>query len=343
MTQLVTANQFQLVPEVSRLATGFQQGQQIRGQFDLRKQQQAEAEAAAQTQDLTGKALAGDKQALTTLGSLNMDQQKKVYDHLRSMNKAERDEDMRENEVLTRTSLDALTLRDDPVKMRSFLQQKRADFIADGRNTARIDKALSGDDASLIQAAEFQAREGQTVAKLYEQAFAGEDPKAKGEIFDNETKLRNEFEKLSKPFETQAQAFGRIQAAADQPDGAGDLALVFSFMKVLDPGSTVREGEYASARNADGVPGRVQSLYNSLISGESLNPEQRSNFVDRAKKLYKQAEKQHKTVVNRYSSLADRNGLSPDNVIRNVGGGLPAEKAATTETADDILKEFGVQ
>lgn len=39
MTQLITANQFRLVPEVSQLAKGFQQGQSMRGQFDQRQRQ----------------------------------------------------------------------------------------------------------------------------------------------------------------------------------------------------------------------------------------------------------------------------------------------------------------
>lgn len=49
---LVTANQFQAVPQLSNLATGFQAGQQIREGIDARKlaQQQAELQAARQAQ-----------------------------------------------------------------------------------------------------------------------------------------------------------------------------------------------------------------------------------------------------------------------------------------------------
>ena len=37
-------------------------------------------------------------------------------------------------------------------------------------------------------------------------------------------------------------------------NAAGDMALIFSYMKMLDPNSTVREGEYATAEAAAGVP-----------------------------------------------------------------------------------------
>jgi len=45
---LQAANQFQLVPEISRLGSGFQQGQQIAGQFQLGQQRSVEAERAAE-------------------------------------------------------------------------------------------------------------------------------------------------------------------------------------------------------------------------------------------------------------------------------------------------------
>jgi hypothetical protein len=38
------------------------------------------------------------------------------------------------------------------------------------------------------------------------------------------------------------------------PNGVNAVATVFAFMKALDPGSTVREGEQASAQNSGGVP-----------------------------------------------------------------------------------------
>ena len=38
------------------------------------------------------------------------------------------------------------------------------------------------------------------------------------------------------------------------PDAAGDMALIFSYMKMLDPNSTVREGEYATAQDAGSIP-----------------------------------------------------------------------------------------
>ncbi len=62
---LVTANQFQTVPQLSNLATGFQQGQQIRQRIDARdlaaQQQEAQQARAAQLSGLQQQVLAGQQ------------------------------------------------------------------------------------------------------------------------------------------------------------------------------------------------------------------------------------------------------------------------------------------
>ena len=62
--------------------------------------------------------------------------------------------------------------------------------------------------------------------------------------------------------------------------GVADVAMIFQFMKSLDPDSVVREGEYATASNAGlGVPERIWRLYNSAIDGEILLPEVRKEII----------------------------------------------------------------
>jgi hypothetical protein len=72
---------------------------------------------------------------------------------------------------------------------------------------------------------------------------------------DVENKLRDDFLKGSKVFVDTKDAYTRIQDSASDPSAAGDLALIFNYMKMLDPGSTVREGEFATAQDSAGVRG----------------------------------------------------------------------------------------
>jgi len=114
-------------------------------------------------------------------------------------------------------------------------------------------------------------------------------------------------------------AYSRVVRSADDPSPAGDLALIFNFMKVLDPGSVVREGEFATAQNAGGVDERVRSLYNQVREGTRLTETQRADFVDRAGRLYGGAQEQYQSIAEQYSEFARRAGLDPSLVIPDFG------------------------
>jgi hypothetical protein len=100
-----------------------------------------------------------------------------------------------------------------------------------------------------------------------------------------EDSLRGEFYKQSNPYISIAQAYRKIEESARVPSAAGDIALIFNFMKILDPGSVVREGEFATAAQAAGVPDQVRAAYNAAVNGQKLAPVQRQDFVNQAKNI----------------------------------------------------------
>lgn len=130
--------------------------------------------------------------------------------------------------------------------------------------------------------------------------------------------LRREFNTEAGTFETVATSTVRALEAAKDPSAAGDLALIFNYMKILDPGSVVREAEFATAQNAAGVPERIRAMYNNVINGERLSESTRSDFVDRAKRLYKgQAGQFENKVLKRYRDLAGRYNIPAENIIQD--------------------------
>ena len=135
--------------------------------------------------------------------------------------------------------------------------------------------------------------------------------------FKDAAGLRGEFINITKEFAKQNAAIGRVLASAKDPSPAGDLALIFNYMKLLDPGSVVREGEFATAQNSGGVDDSVRNFYNRILSGERLNEDQRSDFTNRAVILYDDAKSQHQKTIDSYTSLAERNKINPDDVIIN--------------------------
>lgn len=130
-----------------------------------------------------------------------------------------------------------------------------------------------------------------------------------------EGKIRDDYTNASKPFVTVRDAHQRVIESAKDPSAAGDLALIFNYMKVLDPGSTVREGEFATAQNAAGVSQRIMAQYNKVINGERLAEGQRADFLDRSGRLYKAAETNQAKLEGDYEGIAKRSGARPENVV----------------------------
>ena len=112
-------------------------------------------------------------------------------------------------------------------------------------------------------------------------------------------------------------AYNKIQEAAQNPSAAGDMSLIFGYMKMLDPGSTVREGEFANAQNAAGIDSRVTNAYNRILSGERLAPQQRQDFMNQAGGLYKSQMAIQNQVDAGFKNLAGKSGVDPNDVILN--------------------------
>jgi hypothetical protein len=117
-------------------------------------------------------------------------------------------------------------------------------------------------------------------------------------------------------------SFGRVQAAQDT--AVGDLSLIFGYMKMLDPGSVVREGEFATAQNAAGVPERILNVYNRVRSGERLTENQRGSFKKQAEDLFNVAANDERRVRDGISRIARNYGLNTDNIFIDAQPSAPA-------------------
>lgn len=129
---------------------------------------------------------------------------------------------------------------------------------------------------------------------------------------DAALKFQDDFARDSKPYLTMREAYQRVKSA--KPDAAGDLSLIFAYMKILDPNSVVREQEFANAQNAAGVPDRVRNLYNQVMQGTRLNPEQRRQFLGQAEALFEGAKKNQRGVRGTYGNRAKQWGI-PENMV----------------------------
>lgn len=131
----------------------------------------------------------------------------------------------------------------------------------------------------------------------------------------DEQKLRKEFNDQAKVFEGVRQQYGVVQSAASNPSPAGDVGLIFAIMKMFDPGSVVREGEFATAANSGSVPERVRAQYNMALKGQRLSDAQRKDFVGTATRIYRGRLERFKNTYNRYSDLAQQYHIPSDRIV----------------------------
>lgn len=127
----------------------------------------------------------------------------------------------------------------------------------------------------------------------------------------DERAMRKELADVLKEPKQIIDAYRRVEAAASNPNAASDLSLIFGYMKMLDPGSVVREGEFATAQNAAGVPDRVVNIYNRAKAGERLSPNQRAQFLGEARKLRDISAATIATKEMEYGEMADDYGYDP--------------------------------
>lgn len=197
-------------------------------------------------------------------------------------------------------------------------------FLADlGLTKAQINSANQAAAASRAAAAKSGA-EAKRAAAEANQITAGIIPADKRP--EAETKFRTEYNNQTKGYQEVKSAYGRVLASED--NAVGDLSLIFGYMKMLDPGSVVREGEFATAQNAAGVPERIQNIYNKVASGERLSASQRTAFKGQAGKLYETAQKQEATVRDGIGRIAKGYGLNTANIFYEATETAPAAPGA---------------
>ena len=132
--------------------------------------------------------------------------------------------------------------------------------------------------------------------------------------------------------------YQNVQSAANNSSAAGDLSLIFAFMKMLDPGSVVREQEFANAQNAAGVPDRIRNAWNKALEGERLNPNQRADFMGQARLLASSAQDRITATTREYQGIADQYGYDAARAtgmadFRGVNSGAPGQNEAAVPRA----------
>tara|TARA_R110000803_G_scaffold210805_1_gene283829 strand:+ start:40 stop:1068 length:1029 start_codon:yes stop_codon:yes gene_type:complete len=139
----------------------------------------------------------------------------------------------------------------------------------------------------------------------------------KKNIQDQENKLFTAYQgnKVVQEFDASTASVTKLLAGLEANNGAGDVAAIFTFMKTLDPGSVVREGEFAVAEDTQGAFGKWWNYYNKLKTGKRLPEKAMQEFKELGINLYQKNQMAVDNIRNNFSELANNQGLNIDNIF----------------------------
>jgi len=166
---------------------------------------------------------------------------------------------------------------------------------------------------------------GQETAKIVLEVAAldasgGVDPDKK---FQQEEKLRKEYQGRTKVYSELGSTYSNIESSAKAKTGPGDVALIIGFMKMLDPGSVVRETEFATARDTAGLYTALENALKKAQNGQFLQSDQRKNFVDLAKQYLDAAQAKAIDDKKALGIVVKNYKLNPENVFGQEAPPLP--------------------
>lgn len=200
---------------------------------------------------------------------------------------------------------------------------------ADAENTPERQRAKAR-GAGMVAGAEAGAREAARVQAEKAIRASGLSPQQQQAALQ----LSDNFRQEATTFKVKEENFRTILGVAKNPSAAGDLSMIFAYMRMLDPGSTVREGEFANAQNARGVPEWMRQQYNRIVNGERLTPVMRTDFLNKSFENYQAAKDGQARVIRDYTDRSLKFGIDPSLVIRSMDPALDTPPGGRTPPPD---------
>ncbi|EFE55308.1 hypothetical protein PROVRETT_06017 [Providencia rettgeri DSM 1131] len=128
-----------------------------------------------------------------------------------------------------------------------------------------------------------------------------------------------------------------LEKLSSVKNGATQLAIIFNYMKSLDPQSVVREGEQVQVMRSDGIFGQMKGYVDQLSSGTGLSDEAITNIVGAAKINSNAIGEEYNRVVDEY---LDSYGDSLPSAVKN---GVSKRKAKLYDIPKNTNSPANVQ
>ena len=139
------------------------------------------------------------------------------------------------------------------------------------------------------------------------------------EGFKNEFDLSKEFknEPVYKDYQGMKGALSAVEASLKKENPIGDVAAATKIMKLLDPGSVVRESELGIAMAASGKLDRISNYVDMWKKGTLLTPTQRAEFGALANELYNASARAYNDKRGEYAGFGAKYGIDANTALGN--------------------------
>ena len=156
-----------------------------------------------------------------------------------------------------------------------------------------------------------------------------------------ESTARKEFVglKVYKNTDQRYTSLTNLMASAKEDSAAGDVAFIFDFMRMVDPNSVVKEGEFQLAEDAAPIMLKLNKMLNKARTGERLSVDQRNEFLKTARSIFNQSLETYRATETTYKGIA-ANTFGEDSVEDIIPGIQFDQKILESLVNEDVFDVF---
>lgn len=138
-------------------------------------------------------------------------------------------------------------------------------------------------------------------------------------------------------------AVSGIEQSLQNPSPQGDAEIVYSFVKILDPGSAVKENEVDFVRAARNLGSELAGGLKKLSTGQILLPQERQNILDIANRKLGTQRKIFESGISGLKKQAERQGISLEEIVPELESPIVRDKKQSKYEPGDIVTIKGIQ